>query len=107
VPDAVQEAQGCDPTDPALRLFPFPNDRWTVADPTTGTGLRVALPVTAMPRNGTDLGSGDLGGEGKPIDPTEWNRNDGWSPGSMVLTFVPGLDLPRTWAPTSAPWPAR
>ncbi|MFP5371953.1 MAG: hypothetical protein ACLGI3_14565, partial [Actinomycetes bacterium] len=60
VPDAVQEAQGCDPTDPALCLFPFPNDRWTRADATTGTGLRVALPVTAMPRNGTDLAGGDL-----------------------------------------------
>ncbi len=97
VPDAVQEAQGCDPTDPALCLFPFPNDRWTTPDSTTGTGLRVDLPVAAMPRNGTDLASGDLGGEGKPADPTEWNRNDGWSPGSMVMTFVPGLDLHQTW----------
>ena len=39
--------------------------------------------------------------EGKPIDPTEWNRNDGFSPGSDVLTFVPGLDLHRTWGTTS------
>ncbi|MFP5218981.1 MAG: hypothetical protein ACLGIG_04490 [Actinomycetes bacterium] len=100
VPDAAQEAAGCDPTDPALCLFPFPNDRWTTPDSTTGTGLRIALPVTAMPRNGTDLASGDLGGEGKPVDPSEWNRNDGWSPGSMVLTFVPGLDLPQTWGTT-------
>lgn len=34
---------------------------------------------------------------GKPIDPTEWNRQDGFSPGSMVLTYVPGLDLHQTW----------
>ncbi len=34
---------------------------------------------------------------GKPIDPTEWNRNDGFSPGSMVLAHVPGLDLHATW----------
>ena len=103
VPDAAQEAAGCDPTDPALCLFPFPNDRWTAPDSTTGTGLRIALPVSAMPRNGTDLASGDLGGEGKPVDPTEWNRNDGWSPGSMVLTFVPGLDLPQTWGTADRP----
>ena len=34
---------------------------------------------------------------GKPWDPTEWNRNDGFSPGSPILTYVPGLDLQRTW----------
>jgi hypothetical protein len=103
VPDAVQEAAGCDPTDPALCLFPFPNDRWTVKDPTTGTGLRLALPVQGMPRNGTDVTSGEAGGEGKPADPTEWNRNDGWSPGSMVLTLVPGLDLHQTWGTADRP----
>ena len=27
------------------------------------------------------------------IDPTEWNRNDGFSPGSLIVTYVPGLDL--------------
>ena len=34
---------------------------------------------------------------GKPIDPTEWNRNDGFSPVTPILTYVPGLDLHRTW----------
>ena len=29
---------------------------------------------------------------GKPIDPTEWNRNDGFTPGSPIKTLVPGLD---------------
>ncbi|MFP5326219.1 MAG: hypothetical protein ACLGHT_01910, partial [Acidimicrobiia bacterium] len=33
----------------------------------------------------------------KPIDPTEWNRNDGFSPGAMVTAFVPGIDLKKTW----------
>jgi len=97
VPAAGQEALGCDSLDPALCLLPFPNDKFTVADPGTKTGRRVAFSPTAMPRNGTDITGGELGGEGKPIDPTEWNRNDGFSPGSMVITVVPGLDLPRTW----------
>src|SRR5690606_32326666 len=66
----------CDPLDPAACLLPFPSDRWTVADPTTPTGRRVALPLEAMPRNVL----------GKPVDPTEWNRNDGFSPGAMLLT---------------------
>jgi hypothetical protein len=77
----------CDPLDPAMCLFPFPSDAWTTADPSTATGRRVDLPLLAMPRNIY----------GKPIDPTEWNRNDGFSPGSALLTFVPGLDLVRTW----------
>ena len=35
---------------------------------------------------------------GVHIDPTEWNRNDGFSPGEPVSTYVPGLDLQRTGA---------
>jgi hypothetical protein len=78
---------GCDPTDPLRCLLPFPNDRFTTVDATTPTGLRVDLSLAAMPRNVA----------GKPIDPTEWNRNDGFSPGSMLLTHVPDLDLARTF----------
>lgn len=81
----------CDPLDPALCMLPFPNDRFTVADDSTATGRRIDFLPVEMPRSIT----------GKAIDPTEWNRNDGFSPGSMVLTFVPGLDLHRTWGTTS------
>ncbi|MCW2776912.1 MAG: hypothetical protein JWN17_637 [Frankiales bacterium] len=85
--DAALELAGvCDPTDSAACLLPFPNDRYTVADPTTVTGRRLALSPLAMPRNAS----------GRPIDPTELNRNDGFSPGSAILTSVPGLDLART-----------
>ncbi len=85
---AQQVAPGtCDAADPALCLLPFPNDRFTVPDASTPTGRRVSFSPLAMPRNRA----------GKPIDPTEWNRNDGFSPGSLLLTFVPGLDLQRTF----------
>jgi hypothetical protein len=96
-PAAVQEALGCDPLDPALCLLPFPNDAFTVADEDADSGRRVAFAATAMPRNGVDPLVEETGGVGKPVDPTEWNRNDGFSPGSAVLTVVPGLDLHRTW----------
>jgi hypothetical protein len=85
--DAVLTQQGiCDPTDTAACLLPFPNDFFTVADPSTDTGRRVNFNILAMPRNVA----------GKPIDPTEWNRNDGFSPGTPVITVVPGLDVART-----------
>ncbi|MGH3371922.1 MAG: hypothetical protein ACRDPR_18180, partial [Nocardioidaceae bacterium] len=77
---------GCGPIDDSACLLPFPNDRFTVpAD--TATGLRVELPAEAMPTNAA----------GRGIDATEWNRNDGFSPGSMILADVPGIDLHATF----------
>ena len=102
-PEPVQAAIGCDPLDPALCLFPFPNDHFTVADESTDTGLRLNLLPTAMPRNGVDPEAEETGGVGKPVDPTEWNRNDGFSPGSMLLTYVEGIDLHRTWGSADEP----
>ena len=32
------------------------------------------------------------------MDPTEWNRSDGFSPGPMIQTSVPGVDLVQTGA---------
>ncbi len=76
----------CDPIDDGSCLLPFPNDRFTTpAD--TPTGLRVDLPEEGMPVNADDV----------PVDPTEWNRNDGFSPGAMALADVPGLDLQATF----------
>lgn len=85
--DALQAAvAGCDVLDPAHCLLPFPSNHFTVTAPegspqAAGTGRRVNFDVLAMPRNTA----------GKPIEPTEWNRNDGFSPGQMLVTFVPNL----------------
>ncbi|MCA1711040.1 MAG: hypothetical protein LC789_05110 [Actinobacteria bacterium] len=85
--DRVLEAAGlCDGTDHAACLLPFPNDAFTVADPSTPTGRRVAISPLSMPRNIAN----------KPLDPTEFNRNDGWSAGTAVLTSVPGLSLTQS-----------
>jgi len=78
----------CDVTAPAKCLMPFPNDFYTVGDGSTPTGRRVHLDPASMPMNA----------QGVHVDPTEWNRNDGFSPGSMIVTYVPGLDLVRTGA---------
>ena len=77
--------RGCDPLDASACLYPFPSDHYTVAaddSATIRTGRRLNFNPLAMPRNIV----------GKPIDPSEWNRNDGFSPGPMILTVVPGLD---------------
>jgi hypothetical protein len=63
-------------------LAPFPNDYFTVGDRTTATKRRVHIALSAMPANGA----------GTHIDPTQWNRNDGFSPGITIIARVPGLD---------------
>lgn len=67
---------------PADSLLPFPSDRFTVADRSSPTGRRVHFPAGALPANVT----------GKHIDPAEWNRQDGFSPGTPILVHVPRLD---------------
>ncbi len=39
--------------------------------------------------------------DGTPIDPTEWNRNDGFSPSGAILTYVADLDAEASQLP---PW---
>lgn len=80
----VDVRPGCDFIDPAVCQFPWPNNLFTKRDTSTDTGLRLQLRRSAMPRNK----------DGKPIDPTDMNRADGFSPGSAMLTKVPGLDTP-------------
>ncbi|NGN66147.1 hypothetical protein G5C51_19895 [Streptomyces sp. A7024] len=87
-PAQASTAEGCDPIDPAACLLPFPNDWFTERDRSTDTGRRVAFADTATPANAA----------GKHIDPAEWNRSDGFSPGSPILAQVPGLDLKETGA---------
>ncbi len=90
----VSTNMACDPLDASVCMFPFPNDYFTIANESTATGKLVNFSPLAMPRNGVEVTEG---GEGKPVDVTEWNRNDGFSPGSAVTTYVPGIDLHVTW----------
>ncbi len=87
-PQGPEASHICDPVDPKACLLPFPNDWFTVADPSTATGRRVNLSLLSTPRSGGIV----------PIDPTEWNRNDGFSPGAMMITHVPRIDLVQTGA---------
>jgi hypothetical protein len=88
----TRPAADCQPFARTPCLLPFPDNRFTRPDPSTPTGLRVRLPAGAMPVNaaGQRIGTGD------------YNRNDGFSPGSALIVNVPGLDNARAWARTGA-----
>ncbi|MFF5077441.1 hypothetical protein ACFY36_10340 [Actinoplanes sp. NPDC000266] len=78
----VPSAAIAQPSEPSAGLLPFPSDRFTVADRSSPTGRRVHFAGGALPANVA----------GKHIDPAEWNRQDGFSPGTPILAEVPGLD---------------
>jgi len=85
----LSNADRCDVLVPDRCLLPFPSDHFTVEDPETPTGLRVNLREASLPANA----------DGDSIDPSEWNRGDGFSPGSAILVSLPGVDLEASGAP--------
>src|SRR5262245_42710345 len=87
---AAATAAPCDDLDPSVCLQPFPNDYFTRPDPSTVTGKRIDFGLFQMPSNALGL----------PIDPTDWNRADGFSPGSLITTHVNGLDNAQALAKT-------
>ena len=88
----TENADRCDDIDRAACLFPFPNDHYTVADRTTDTGRRLNLKAASMPANRA----------GKGITPDPYNRNDGFSPGALIVTKVPGLETQKAFDATGA-----
>lgn len=77
--------EGCEIYSTRSCLLPFPSDAYTVRDLSTATDVRVNFP------------DGQLANEaGATLDPTEWNRNDGFSPSTPILVQVPGLDFEQT-----------
>src|SRR6185295_11785939 len=89
----VNVKPGCDFIGTGACQFPWPNDYFTKRDRRTDTGRRLALVKSAMPRNKS----------GKPIDPRDMNRADGFSPGSALLVKVPGLDTPAAATKSKLP----
>lgn len=84
----LDAAPGCDPLDTAACLLPFPSNRFTVADADMASGRRVALPAGQLANT-----------SGSTLDPTQWNRNDGFSPGTPVLAHFENVDLDASKLP--------
>jgi hypothetical protein len=78
---AAAAPRGCDRLDPAHCLLPWPNDHFRKDG-------RLALRNDMMPRNVA----------GRPVRAGDYNRSDGFSPGQIIVTRVPGLDLRRSGA---------
>jgi len=74
----------------SLCLLPFPDNYYTVADPSSATGRRVNLSDQGTPQNSS----------GVPIAAAPYNFNDGFSPGQTTVVRVPGLDTPDAFAAT-------
>jgi hypothetical protein len=89
VPVAASTASSCNGVPKRGCLLPFPNDyALTKADSSTPTKRRVALSKSWMPVNA----------KGVVINPTEWNRNDGFSPGEPIIVHVPSLPTQAKFA---------
>ena len=91
---AAKPAADCQPYGAQPCLLPFPSNLFTKVDHTTPTGLRVNLPAAAMPVNSA----------GSRIKVGEYDRADGFSPGSALIVHVAGLDGP---SPRPAPSASR
>jgi hypothetical protein len=89
---ASTPAADCQPYSFTPCLLPFPSNLFTTRDRSTPTGLRVNLPAAAMPANNS----------GQRINVSEYDRNDGFSPGSSAIVHVPGLDNALAFQNTGA-----
>ncbi len=72
---------GCDPIDLAHCLLPWPNDYFR-------QGGKLALRNRDMPANR----------QGRHVRAADYNRSDGFSPGQLIVTHVPRLNLKRSGA---------
>jgi hypothetical protein len=63
-------------------MLPFPDDYYTSSDPGSPTGRRISFLTEGMPTNVL----------GTHIEAAPYNASDGFSPGSVILAKVPGLE---------------
>ncbi len=71
----------CDPLVPEYCAYPFPNNVFSEADPSSPTGRRVALSDALLPK--TDYSPA----------PEVWNEADGFSPAATMMAFLPGATV--------------
>jgi hypothetical protein len=90
----LSRADECDfigDQDSSRCMLPFPDDYYTVNDPSSGSGRRIDFQSSATPANTPG---------GVHIDADAYKGNDGFSPGQMIVVRIPGLDNPEALAAT-------
>jgi hypothetical protein len=75
--------EDCDPMVPTECGLPFPSSVYLAPDPSTPTGYHVAFGTKTLPKTSF----------GKHQDPTVWTASDGFSPGSTIMTHMPGATI--------------
>lgn len=70
----------CNPLGVTACLAPWPSSAFEIADDSTVTGRRLAIPEDAIPRGVTDT----------PIDAARWNALDGFSASTPIVVAFPG-----------------
>lgn len=82
-PRVVPFSAGCENINPLYCGLPWPSDRYLEPDETSSTGFRVAYEAQAVP-----------GYAGQDFDVSFYNRFDGFSPSSQIITlFAEPADL--------------
>ncbi len=91
----MSEAEDCDfiaqPRNHVCML-PFPDNYYTVADPSSPTGLRVDFKTAGMPANTHE----------EHIEAEPYDVSDGFSPGSVILVKVPRIETVQDVLATGA-----
>ena len=83
----------CNPLGSGDCLTPFPSTAFLAEDGTTATGWRVALSEDVLPEND----------DGVLLDPTFWNRFDGFSAATYLLAYFPETVDPSNLPPVDDP----
>jgi len=81
----------CNPLGINHCMTPWPSSVFEVDDATTPTGRKLAIPDTTLPTNF----DGDI------VDPTGWNKADGFSPAAPMVMSFPGGVSPEGLPPAS------
>jgi hypothetical protein len=84
-PIDTSQAENCDfiaSPGNTVCMLPFPDNYYTVTDPSSSTGLRVDFKTEGMPANAY----------GTHIEAAPYNASDGFSPGSTIVLKVPGIN---------------
>ncbi len=80
-PATIPPRGDCNPVDGSHCLLPFPSNFFLEADTATGSGHRVSFGANSLPINDWEV----------PLDPTAWNRKDGFPTLGPLFAHFPGV----------------